>query len=199
MYNTIPSDETIDKVCRALTANGMEAFVVENSEKAKLKVCEILPQGAEVMNMTSKTLDTIGVASLILNSGMYQPVRLKLTEELLTQSEKQKLGAGPDWAIGSVNAVTEEGQLINASATGSQLPAYASGAQNVIFVIGAQKIVKDVQEGMKRVYEYVLPLENERAKKAYGRESFVSKVLITNREVKPNRIRVILVRESLGF
>jgi hypothetical protein len=86
------------------------------------------------------------------------------------------------------------------SNTGSQLPAYVYGADKVIFIVGTQKIVKNLDEAMKRVYEYVLPLESERAKKAYGVPgSFISKVLLINREMNPERIHLIFVNEKLGF
>ena len=52
---------------------------------------------------------------------------------------------------------------------------------------------------MKRIYEHTLPLENERALKVYGVSSNVSKILIINKETKPKRITIILVKEKLGF
>ena len=114
--------------------------------------------------------------------------------------EMQKLGAAPEWAIGSVHAVTENGEVLIASASGSQLPAYAYGSSNVIFVVGAQKIVKNVDEGIKRIYEYCLPLESERARIAYGVPgSSVNKILIINKEFQEKRINLIFVNEVLGF
>lgn len=112
----------------------------------------------------------------------------------------QRLGATPEWVLGSVHAVTETGEALIASNTGSQLPAYAFGVGKVIWVVGTQKIVKDREEGLGRIYEHSLPLESERAKKAYGVPgSAVNKILIVNREVQPGRITMILVNERLGF
>ena len=115
----------------------------------------------------------------------------------------RKLGAAPDFAVGSVHAVTEDGHLLIASNTGSQLPAYVYSAGKVIWVVGAQKIVKDLDEGMKRLREYVLDLETARARKAYGLpddwNSFYSKVLVFRREVNPGRTHLVLVNEALGF
>ncbi len=102
--------------------------------------------------------------------------------------------------VGSVHAVTENGQVVVASNTGSQLPAYAYGSQNVIWVVGTQKIVSDLDAAFNRINEYVLPLEADRARKAYGVEgSNVSKLLILNKEINPNRIKLIFVNENLGF
>lgn len=202
-WNQLADKLTIDKVVASLKANGIEAELVENGEQAKQRVLEILPAEAEVINMTSVTLDTIKIPQEINESGKYDSVRNKLSSmDRKTQSqEMQKLGAAPVWTIGSVHAVTEDGHLLIASNTGSQLSAYAAGSPHVIWVVGTQKIVKDTEQGLKRIYEYVLPLESARANKAYNitTGSFVSKLLIVNREINPGRITVIFVNEVLGF
>ncbi len=201
-YDTLPSQETIKKTLDALTRNGFAAGYAAHSEEAKEKIFALLPKGAEVMNMTSVTLDALGITKEILESGKFDPVRKKLeTLDSKTHAkEKRQLGSAPDWAVGSVHAATEDGHLLIASNTGSQLPAYAYGAAHIIWVVGAQKIVKDIQEGTKRIYAHSLPLESERAKTAYGVEgSFVSKLLIINRETQQGRAHVILVNEALGF
>lgn len=193
--------QTVDKTIEALKASGIDAQFVETGEEAKKKVFEMLPQGAEVMDMTSVTLDTIGIAKEIVESGRYDPVRNKLNSmDRNTQGlEMQKMGAAPEWVVGSAHAVTEDGHVLIASNSGSQLPAYAYGSSHVIWVVGAQKIVKNTDEAVKRIYEYVLPKEDERAKKAYGVGSGVSKLLIINKEKTPGRLTLILVNEKLGF
>ena len=52
---------------------------------------------------------------------------------------------------------------------------------------------------MKRIQQYVLPLEKIRAKKAYGITSEIGKWVIIEKEVQDQRIHLILVNESLGF
>lgn len=115
----------------------------------------------------------------------------------------QQLGAAPEYAVGSVHAVTQDGKVMIASNTGSQLPAYAYGASHVIWVVGTQKIVKNLDEGEERLYNHTLPLESARAQVAYGLpegyKSNVSKLLIVSREVNPNRITIVFVKELLGF
>ena len=201
-WKQLINKESIDKTIESLKANDIDAQFVSTAEDAKKKVLEILPEGVEVMNMTSVTLDTIGLPKQLNESGKYNSVRNKLSSmNRATQgTEMQKLGAAPEWTVGSVHAVTEDGHILIASNTGSQLSAYVGGSPNVIWVVGAQKIVKNTDEGIKRIYEYVLPLEAERARKAYGAPgSNVSKLLIVNKEIKPGRITVILVNEKLGF
>ncbi len=192
----------VNKTIQALKENGINAFVVNNGEEAKTKVLEMIPEGAEVMNMTSVTLDSIGLSKEINESGKFDSVKNKLAAmDRKTQGlEMQKIGAAPEWAVGSVHAVTEDGKVVIGSNSGSQLPGYAYGSPNVIWIVGTQKIVKNLDEGIKRVYDHVLPLESERARKAYGVDgSFVSKLLIINRENNKGRINLIFVKEALGY
>ncbi len=201
-WTTLADKQTVEITITALKSNNIDAFYVETRDQAKQKVFELLPQGAEVMNMSSTTLDEIGIAQEIMESGRFKPVKKTLSSmnKESQASEMRKLGAAPDWAVGSVHAVTQQGQVVIASNTGSQLPAYAYGSSHVIWVVGTQKIVASLDEGMKRIYEHSLPLESERAKKAYGTAgSAVNKMLIINNEVKPGRISMILVNEVLGF
>jgi len=201
MYNTIPPDEIIKKTVEALKANGIEAIVVPDSQAAKHQLLEMIPSGAQVMTMTSVTLDSIGAASELNDPSKYGTVRPKLSDPTTTPFDKRALGAAAEYVTGSVHGITESGQLVIASNSGSQMAAEVYGSPNVIFVVGAQKIVKDLNEGMKRISEYVLPLESERANKAYNitTGSFVSKLLVITREVNPGRIRVVLVKEVLGY
>ncbi len=202
MWNKIADDKTIGKTAEALKENGIEAIIVQDGNAAKEKVLQFIPKGAQVMVMSSETLIAIGLDKEIDESGNYDSVRNKLNSmNRETQGrEMQMLGAAPEWAIGSAHAVSENGEVLVASNTGSQLPAYAYGSDHVIWVIGAQKIVKDTNAGIKRIYDYVLPLESKRVQKAYGMpHSNVSKLLIFNKELRPGRITAILVKEVLGF
>ncbi len=199
---TKTADETVlGKTADALRENGFEVYLVESGDDARKKVVEILPSGAEVLTVTSRTSESINLAAEINESGRYVSLRNKLsTMNRETQAaEMNKVGASPEWVVGSVHAVTQDGKILIASASGSQLPAYSYGARRVIWVVGSQKIVKDIDEGMKRIYEHTLPLESERARKAYGVPgSSVNKILIMQKE-RPGRITIILVKEALGF
>lgn len=198
----LPSDGVIDTTIQALSQNGINALVVDTAEEAKKKVLELIPEGSEVFTTTSKTLDEAGISEAINESGRYKSVRQEL---MFLDREKdalkmQKLGAVPEYVVGSVHALTEDGKVLVASASGSQLPAYVYGASKVIWVVSADKITKDLDSALKRIYDYVLPLESERAHKAYGVPgSFVSKLLIFNKESNPKRIILIFVKEKLGF
>jgi len=200
-YEKLASELSIKKTVKALNENGIETFIAENIKDAKKEVLVLIPQGSEILTMTSVTLDSIGITHEINESGKYVSIRKKLNSmDRNTQSqEMSKLGTAPKFAIGSVHAVTEDGHILIASNTGSQLSAYVYGAENVIFIVGTNKIVKNTDDGIKRIYEHSFPLENERAKKAYGMNSAVNKILILNKEFKQNRIKLVFVKEKLGF
>jgi hypothetical protein len=200
-FAKLASDEQIERTAKALEANGIHAVVAENGEEARRIFFELVPEGAEIFLGASVTLETLGIADVIDKSGRYKAVRPKMfAMDRATQGrEIRKLGGAPDYAAGSVHAVTEDGQVLIASNSGSQLGPYASGAGKVIWVVGAQKIVKDLDEGMKRIYEYDLPLETEHMRQLYNMGTGVNKVLIVNREIRPNRITMIIVKEELGY
>ena len=200
-YARLASDAQIKRTVEALAANGMIAIVVETGADARKKVAELLPAGAEAFISSSVTLDQLGITEDVDKSGRYDSVRVKLSklDYQTQQREMVKLGASPEYVLGSVQALTESGVAMIASATGSQLGPYGAGASKVIWVVGSQKIVPNNEEGLKRINEYVLPLEDERAFKVYKAHSAVGKLLVVNREITPGRITVIIVKEKIGF
>jgi hypothetical protein len=203
-WNTAAPRDVVERTIKALIANGIDAEVVGSAEEARKRVLALLPVGAEVLTQTSITLDATGLSREINESGRYNSVRKALNGmNRETQSrEMRKLGAAPDFVVGSVHAVTEDGALVVASLTGSQQPSYAYAGGTVIWVVGTQKIVRNVDEGLKRISEYLIDKESERARKAYGLpdafRSSANKILLFSREIQPGRARVILVNEVIG-
>ena len=200
-FARLASDEQIEGAASALQRNGITSLVVDSGEQARDAVRTILPIGAEVFNNTSRTLEAIGIAEDIERSGLYQPLRPRLyqMDREMQAREMRQLAAAPDFVVGSAHAVTAGGSVLIASASGSQLGPLVSGAGHVILVIGGQKIVPDVATGLRRIAEYCFPLEDRRAREAYGVPSGVNNVLIINRAIAPGRVSAIVVRQSLGF
>lgn len=200
-FSRLASDEQIERTAQALEANGILTYIAENGEEAREIVIDLIPQGAEVYVNQSQTLAKLGIADELDKSGRYTAVRPKvLALDRKTQMNQiRKLRSSPEYIIGSVHAITEDGQVVTASFGGSQLGAYAYGAAKVIWVVGTQKLVKELDEGFRRIEEYSFPLEDERLLEAVGIHSAVGKLLIVNREVVPGRITVILVKEELGY
>ena len=196
-----PSEEVVEETVRNLRERGHTVIVVKTREEAAQAVRGLLPEGAEVFNATSRTLDEIGISEELAAEGKYHSLRAQVAKMDRAKEGHaiHKLLAAPDYVVGSVHAVTQKGDLVIASATGSQLGLYAYTAGKAIWVIGTQKIVPDLDSAFHRVHEYSYPFEDARARKAYGRPSSVNKLLVIHREAIPGRTTVVLVREHLGF
>jgi hypothetical protein len=196
-----PADPAhLERTAAALAGRGFKAQVADSAEHARRLVLEAIPEGAEVHLALSETARELGLASEIDESGRYDSVRSRLNAlDRETQSrEMRKLGAAPDYIVGSAHAVTDDGEIIVGSGSGSQLGAYAYAGGNVILVIGHQKLVRDVDEGLRRVREYSLPREYARMQAAGFPGSLLAKTLIIHHEPS-DRISVILVPKTLGF
>ncbi len=116
----------------------------------------------------SHTLEQIGLTAVIEQSGRYHAIRPQVRKlDRATQGrEIRKLSSSPDVMLGSVHAVTAQGQVLVASGGGSQMGPYASGAGTVIWVVGAQKLVGSLEEGLRRLHEHSYVLEDERMQTA---------------------------------
>jgi hypothetical protein len=200
-FGELASDDRIAAAAAALETNGISAIIASSGEEARQLAGRLLPEGVEVFNNTSRTLEAIGVADDIEQSGRYQPLRPRLwrMDRRMQEREIRTLAAAPDYVVGSVHALTEGGSLLIASASGSQLGPLVSGAAHVILIIGGQKIVTDLAAGLRRIYEYCFPLEDARARQAYGVPSGVNNILIVNKVIAPARVTAIVVQERLGF
>jgi hypothetical protein len=199
-FTALPDDATLAATVVALEEHGFSVEVVDDLDSARTKILARIPEGASVMTNTSVTLDETGIAEAINNGGRYESMRNKLMAlDFATQVQEMKaIGGQPDYSLGSVHAVTQEGTLVIASASGSQLASYAWGAANVIFAIGAQKLVPTLADAHERIYQHSLKLEDGRALAAYGQNSSVGKVLEIHQE-QPGRIHVVLIRQVVGF
>jgi hypothetical protein len=198
-----PADaSTIEATAAALRDKGYDVHVVKNGAEARRIVLELLPEGAEVGQGASQTLEDIGVTHELEESGRYVAVR-KQTRSMDRSTPEglramRKLGVGPDWYVNSAHALTIDGTIVVASNTGSQLAPLAFGAGEVIFVIGSQKIVPDLETAMQRIEEHSLPLEHARMRGLYDIDSEVKKLLIIRKEFRPERFRIVIVREPVG-
>jgi hypothetical protein len=199
-FSTPATRERLEAVAEALRENGMLVMVAADRDEARRLVLEQLPSGAHVHQGASVTLDAIGVTEEIEQSGRYDAVRPKLyaLDRETQMDEIRRLGVSPDYMLSSAHAVTEDGSLVVASASASQIGPLASGAGHVIFAIGSQKIVPDLPTALRRIEEYAFPLEDERAQAAYGMHSALNQILVIH-AARPGRIAVILIDEALGF
>lgn len=201
-YTHLASDEMLEKTKSSLEKNGFSVLIAETEDDAKDMVIQTIPKDSSVMTNTSKTLEAIGVKELIDESGEYDSIHKALLAMDRSQNgvmkRQMEMRSVPEYAIGSVHAVTSDGHLMLASGSGSQIPGYAFGAEHVVIVAGTHKIVEDIAGGIKRIQEHSWPLEDERMKSVGYPGSNIRRILIMNSESAP-RTTVILVKKVLGF
>ena len=199
-FAALPDEDTLAATVTALEEHGFSVEVADDLDAAREAVLARIPQGSSVMTNTSVTLQEAGITDAVNDSGHYDSARARMAGlDFATQLQEMKaIGGQPDYALGSVHAITRDGVLVIASASGSQLASYAWGAANVIFVVGAQKLVPTVEDARTRIYSHSLVLEDGRAVAAYGQHSYVGKILEIHAEL-PGRVHIVLVRQPAGF
>ena len=200
-FTSLPDEHVLAATVVALEEHGFSVEVVDDLDAARAAVLARVPDGSSVMTNTSVTLAETGIADAINDGGgRWESARNKMFAlDFATQAQEMKaIGGQPDYALGSVHAVTADGTLVIASASGSQLASYAWGAANVIFVVGVQKLVPTLEAAHQRIYQHSLLLEDARAQAAYGQHSQVGKVLEIHQEL-PGRIHLVLIRQQVGF
>lgn len=191
----------MEKTAKALRERGIEVFIVKNRDEAKAKAISLIKEGSEVLALTSMTLDQCGISKEIEESGRYISLRRRISS-VPDKAERDRIrrqSSACEFAIGSVHAVSEEGEVFVASQSGSNIAPYSFCASHIVWVVGGQKIVKDRGQALERLYEHCLPLENERAMKAYGFGSSINRIFIFEKEPDQKRIKLIFVKEKLGF
>ena len=119
-YAELASDERITKTAAALKENNLNVTIVETAAEAKVKALELLPEGSEVFTLQSDTLHKLGLMEAIDDSGKYKSIRSQLNklDRAKDADEMRKLGSAPDYAIGSVHAITEDGHAFIGSFSG---------------------------------------------------------------------------------
>ena len=199
-FTTAASEHTLQSVATALRERNMTPLIVDTPADARRVVLEMIPDGAEVHSGKSKTLEDAGLFSEFQDSGRYDFLRTRMfAMDRATQGrEIRKLIAAPDYMVNSAQAITEDGVIVVASASASQIGPLASGAGRVIYVIGSQKIVPDVATAYTRILDHVFPYEDARVLEALGAYTILARVLLVEREWQADRTTVVLVREPVG-
>jgi hypothetical protein len=204
-YGTLPTLDRVQRTVEAVKARGINAELVETKEAALERVQALIPPGCVVMTGASVTLQQIGLEEILIRGD--HPWR-NFKDDLLAekdpakQATMRKQGTLAEYYLGSVNALAETGELVFASGSGSQLPAYAYTSRNVIWVAGAQKLTPTLDDALRRVRQYVLPLEDERQKSLGNKAgSRINRILIIEGEPAYLRrnLTLILVNQVLGF
>src|SRR4051812_39996034 len=192
---------SLERAAAALRAHGFTVELLDDVAAARIRIRQLIPEGASVFTGASETLRLSGIHADITATGRYDAVRpgVLAIDRATGADEIRRLTAVPDVVVGSVAALTETGSLVVASGSGSQLPAYAGGGARAIWIVGAQKVVPDLSAALRRVEDHCLPLESARTQAVHGWPSAVNRLLVLNAEHHPGRGTVLLLREAIGF
>ncbi len=192
----------IKRTFSALEKRGVRAFFAADRKSALAVLLQHLPRGAAVAHGSSTTLHEIGLVDYLSRP---QCGYRYLNTEWLIESDpgsrarlRARRSLESEYFLGSVQALCETGEAIGVDASGSRQAFYVYGPPHVIWVCGLNKLVPTLADGLRRVREVALPLEDRRIKQAGGWGSQIGKLVIYESE-QPGRITLILVRQSLGF
>ncbi|WP_178915631.1 lactate utilization protein [Natronomonas gomsonensis] len=197
-----PDEDAIETTVESLEANGFDVVVVDTADEALETLQSHIPSGASVMNGHSTTLEEVGFVEY-LSEGTHDweslPDRIWSIDDDAERQAARRDSQTADYFLGGINAIAQTGELVAADRSGSRIGAYPFAASNVVIVSGVNKIVPTLEDALDRLESVAYPLENERAKEAYGVESAVAKQLIFRQELEEGRTTVVLVREQLGY
>jgi len=193
------SEATLEAVAERLRARNFEVVIVDDGAAAKAEVLSRVPEGSQVHSGKSKTLEDAGIFDEFMNNENYDFIRRRTMkmDRNTQRDEMRKAGAAPDIMVNSAHALTETGQVVMTSATGSQIGPIASGAGKLILVIGSQKVVPDLDTAFRRIEDYVIPYEENRLNVAHG-VAKMNRTLILGGDHTPGRTTIILVRQPIG-
>ena len=198
----LPAEETIEETVENLEANGFDVVLVETADEALDRIQSLVPAGASVMNGHSTTLEEIGFVDY-LTEGDHEweslPDEIWGIDDDAKRQAARRESQTADYFLGSVNAIAQTGELVAADRSGSRIGAYPFAASNVVIVSGVNKIVPTLEDALDRLESVAYPLENERAKEAYGVDSAIAKQLIFRQELEEGRTTVVLVRDRFGY
>jgi L-lactate utilization protein LutC len=203
-YSKFADNQSVAKTKKSLEDKGYKVFLVRKSSEALTILKKMIPSGVSVMNGTSMTLEKMGYIELLKSGNhKWKNVHESIVAEKdpIKQAKLRKEATSSDFYLGSVHAVTETGDFLIGSNTGSQLPNVVFNSPNLIFVVSTKKIVADLEQGMKRLNDYVVPLENKRAMAQYNAGTALNKIVIFKGEnaMMRRKVTFILVEEDLGF
>lgn len=203
-FDNLANKQSLETTINSLRDHGYDVTVVRNKEEALEKIKKIIPEGASIANGSSTTLNQIGYQDYLeTNNHKWLDLNAKIRSENDPEkrAELRKQSILSDYYLGSVHALTETGEMIIGSNTGSQLPHIASTSQNLIFVISTKKIVSSLDKGMSRLEKHVVPLEDNRMMEAMNMHTMLNRILIFKGEPPflGRKIHIILVEENLGF
>jgi len=203
-YSHPASNEAIEATKKALEGKTHKVTVVDTKEEALKTLVSLIPEGASIYNAGSTTLGEIGFIEFAKKETKWNNVHAKLLSEQdpAKKATLQSQSYNVDYFLSSVSALAQTGEFVAADLTGTRVGGFLP-SKNLLLVVGSNKIVATKDDAIRRLEEYVLPLESARVRVVYKLPaSAANNVLVINSANPwgaPGRVHVILVKEALGF
>ena len=197
-------------IIKKLQTRKMEGYYCEDVAAAKAKLAELLGKDKKSVGYGgSMTLDDNGFKDVVTSAGHDLIIRENYKTDEEIKELKSKL-VNADYFLMSTNAITLDGELINIDGRGNRVSFMIYGPENVIIVAGMNKVVPNVDDGIRRVRNEATPpncnrLDRKTPCALTGKcgdcftESICCQFVVTRMSIVPNRIKVILVGEELGY
>ena len=206
----IANQNLANTIIKNMAKKNMEGYYCATSAEAVEKALSLMPEGASVTWGGSMTLTDCGLMDA-LKTANYELIdrdTAKTPEDSRLMYAKQVMA---DYYLMSSNAITIDGELVNIDGRANRVSCLCWGPQNVIIIAGMNKVCSDVESAVQRVRNFAAPPNCVRLNRntpctqtgkcgdCYSPDCICSQVLITRRSSTPNRIKVILVGEELGY
>lgn len=201
-WNKQPSANEVAQTVENIQRRGMAVIRTQNGDIALETLKDLIPAEAEVMSSSSTTLIEIGFDGYVNSEksrwrDLHRVIVAENDEKKRDELRRKSVAA--DYFVSGVNAIAQSGQIVACDKSGSRVGAWPFAAGHLILVTGTNKIVLTLGDALRRVREYAYPIENVRAKRAYGMSSQIGKCVILANEEIEGRVILILVDESLGY
>jgi L-lactate utilization protein LutB len=195
------------KVIKELNKRNIQGFYCETKEEAFKKVLEIIPKSSVVSWGGSATLQEIGLIEALKN-GEYTILDARVGKGAVEMNRIAHEALNADYYVMSANAISATGELVCMDGIGNRVAALSYGPKNVIVVAGMNKVEQTLDAAILRAKTEAAPLVvlhydkseissfEELLNKAQGA---CSQLVITTMSTFKDRIKVVLVGESLGF
>lgn len=201
------NDLLAERVIKGLESRGMTGYYVQSKEEALAKALELIPEGSSVTKGGSMSVLEIGLADALIN-GNYNFCDRDNTSD---KRAAELFAYSADVFLGSTNAITEDGVLVNIDGNSNRVSAYAYGPKKLILIVGMNKVTKDVDHAMKRARNEAATINAQRfglstpccqkgaCFDCKSPDTICCQFLITRYERHKGRVHVILVNDNLGY
>lgn len=197
-------------IIKGINSRNMTGYYAHSKEEACKLALELIPEGSVIGMGGSATVAQIGLLDII-KTDKYKFIDRDGAKNLQEKRAAELAAYDADVFLGSANAITEDGVLVNIDGNSNRVSAYAYGPKKLVLVVGMNKVAKDVDAAMKRARNTAAPINVQRfglntpcastgsCMNCKSPDTICCQFLVTRFSRHKDRIHIILVDETLGF